>query len=234
MLNRTAHILARAQAALAVSVLAAALLFGPTDAAADDVSGFRPGDIIFQTTDDGQSLAILLASKSRYTHVGIIDVDDAGRMVVLEAISTTRETPLQDWIDRGIGQRIAVYRLDGLTEPQAKAVTQAARTHFGKAYDPFFFASEDQLYCSELVHVAFRDGIDLRLGAWQQIGSLDIDNSAARGLIEQRWNSYPLCRDGQVGDVDACMTVLREQHLITPQALADDDRVRLIYTNYAP
>ena len=65
MLNRTAHILARAQAALAVSVLAAALLFGPTDAAADDVSGFRPGDIIFQTTDDGQSLAILLASKFR-------------------------------------------------------------------------------------------------------------------------------------------------------------------------
>ncbi len=234
MFSRILHFSSRSLAALAVATLAFWLLLRATDATADDFGSFRRGDIIFQTTGDGQSLAILLASKSLYTHVGIVDVDRTGRMVVLEAISTTRETPLQDWIDRGIGKRIAVYRIDGLTDAQAETVTQTARTHFGKAYDPYFFSSEDQLYCSELVHIAFRDGIDLRLGAWQQVGSLDIDNKAARGLIEQRWQSYPLCKDGQVGDADACMAVLREQPLITPQALADDERVRLVYSNYAP
>ena len=203
-----------------------------TSATAADFQSFKRGDVIFQTSTSSQSLAILLASSSRFSHMGIVDVDEEGQQLVLEATSTTRATPLREWVDRGAGARIAVYRFPELTEVDAKSIISAGRMHFGKAYDLFFHASEDQLYCSEFVHLAFKAGASIELGQFQKIGSLHLDNFAARRVIKSRWERHPACANGQAKDFESCFALLQDQDLITPHSIANDNELQLIYSNY--
>jgi hypothetical protein len=203
-------------------------------ALAEELPDLKRGDVIFQNSRSAQSLAILLATDSPFTHVGIVDFDAAGNPVVLEAVRTTRETPLADWVDQGEGGDVAVYRMDGLTGDQALAVTAAARSHFGKGYDPYFYRTEDALYCSELVHIAFRDGMDAALGREQRLSELDLDSAAVRGLIAERWSQHPACSDGQADSAEDCLALIRDETLVTPQAVAEDDRLTLVYSSFVP
>jgi hypothetical protein len=216
-----------------LSGLALSLLF-PLPAVAEDLPPLQRGDVIFQNSRSAQSLAILLATDSPFTHVGIVDFDANGNPVVLEAVRTTRETPLDDWVDQGEDGDVAVYRMSGLTEDQAQAVTRAARSHFGKGYDPYFYRTEDALYCSELVHIAFRDGMGVALGRVETLADLNLDSAAAQALIADRWQSHPACTDGQAEDADACLALIRDASLVTPQAVAEDTRLQLVYSSFAP
>lgn len=201
-------------------------------AAAQDLPDLQRGDVIFQNSRSAQSQAILLATDSAYTHVGIVDFDETGMPVVLEAVRTTRATPLSEWISNGVAEDVAIYRLAGLTEAEAKAVTNAARSHLGKGYDPYFHQSEATLYCSELVQIAFRDGIGLPLGKVETFADLNLDSSAARALIAERWQDHPACDKGQASDAEACLALLLDEPLITPAAVARDPRLTLIYTSF--
>jgi Permuted papain-like amidase enzyme, YaeF/YiiX, C92 family len=201
-------------------------------AGAEDLPPLKRGDVIFQNSRSAQSLAILLATDSPFTHVGIVDFDDSGNPVVLEAVRTTRATPLQHWVSQGEGGDVAIYRMPDLSDDQALAVTNAARSQFGKGYDPYFFRSEETLYCSELVHVAFRDGIGAELGRVQTLGELNLDSAAVRALIEDRWQSHPACADGQAKDADACLALIRDEPLVTPQAVAEDGRLQEVYSSF--
>ena len=214
------------------TVLRAALLFLTGPALAQDLPPLQRGDLLFQTSRSGQSAGIFLATGSPYTHVGILDFDASGAPVVLEAVATTRATPLADWIAQGAAQDVALYRLDGLTEPQAQKVAEAARRQFGKPYDPWFHSSEDALYCSELVWIAFRDGLGLELGHIDRLGGLDLGSDAAMKLVEARWQSHPACRDGQAMDAQDCLARIAGEPLITPGALAGDSRLRLVHTTF--
>ena len=214
-----------------IRLVALALLIA-LPARAEDLPDLQRGDVIFQNSRSAQSLAILLATDSPYTHVGIVDFDPDGNPVVLEAVRTTRETPLADWVTQGEDGDVAVYRMDGLTEAQALAVTDAARSHFGKGYDPYFYRTEDVLYCSELVHIAFRDGMGAALGKVERLGDLNLDSAAARGLIEERWQSHPACADGKAQDADSCLALIRDEPLVTPQAVAEDGRLQLVWSSF--
>lgn len=215
-------------------VRACLLVLVSLPALAEDLPLLKRGDVIFQTSRSAQSLAILLATDSRFTHVGLVDFDDAGNPVVLEAVKTTRATPLQDWVVQGTDGDVAVYRMAGLTEAQALAVTAAARRHLGKGYDPYFYGSEDALYCSELVHIAFRDGIGVALGQEQRLGELNLDSAGVRALIADRWQEHPACADGTADSAESCLALIREEPLVTPQAVAEDGRLGLIYSSFAP
>ncbi|UDF02895.1 YiiX/YebB-like N1pC/P60 family cysteine hydrolase [Asticcacaulis sp. AND118] len=50
----------------------------------------RDGDLIFQTSRSQQSKAILVASRSLYTHMGIVKHTSSGWMVV-EAVGPVKE-----------------------------------------------------------------------------------------------------------------------------------------------
>ena len=201
-------------------------------ALADQMPILMRGDVVFQNSLSDQSLAISLATQSEYTHVGIVDFDEAGDIVILEAVGPTLATPFDEWVTHGADWDLAVYRFDGMTEDQALAVTTAARSHFGKRYDPFFHASEDALYCSELVYIAFRDGMGVDLGEMQKLSDLNLGSTAAQALIGARWDQHPSCKDGQAESAEACLALIQDGPLITPQAQAEDDRLTLIYTSF--
>lgn len=188
----------------------------------------RDGDILFQTIKTSQTLAVLLSTRSLYSHVGVVHMVD-GEPMVIEAVGPVREIPLDRWVRQGIMQRVTIGRIDGLTAQQGRAVAAAARTYLGKPYDFFFLPGDDAIYCSELVHKAFASGAGIEVGKEQEIRTLYVDNVAVREVIRQRWQDYPPCKGSR--DMDDCYATIMQQTLVSPASQRRDAKLKVIYSN---
>jgi len=86
---------------LIVAILFAVVQFACTNSNAGDLKKqaveLQTGDIIFQSSKSGQSLAVQLATHSRYSHVGMI-IKHEGSLQVIEAVQPVMITPLKQWI----------------------------------------------------------------------------------------------------------------------------------------
>lgn len=159
-------------------------------------AGYEPqnGDIIFQTSRSAQSLAIQKATKSPYSHMGIVYVRD-GKALVYEAIEPVKLTPLDDWIRRGEGGRFVVKRLIDadrrLTAAALERMLQAGKVFEGKHYDLYFEWSDERVYCSELVWKIFKRALDIEVGELQTISELDLTDPAVQTKIRERWHGQP-------------------------------------------
>lgn len=211
----------------AALILSLSLFFGaPAFAAGPE---FQSGDLIFQTSQSAQSRVIQAATGSPFSHVGIIEVAPDGRKFVVEAISTVSRTPFESWVARGTRGQYAVYRHASLGAQRGQALVAAAKAFLGRGYDIYFTSHNSEIYCSELVDLAARR-IGLTIGAYQALGSLNVNNPTVRGLIQQRWRGHPLCRG--MGSFDACWDAIMRDQLITPVALTRDGQVRRVFSSF--
>ena len=119
-------------------------------------SALKEGDIVFQTSKSAQSKYIMLATKSQWSHCGII-VEKSDGLYVLEAISTVSLTPYQQWVDRGRGKRVSVKRY---TEEPIKIKYSK---YLGKPYDLAFKFGNSKWYCSELVYDIYKRQLGVEL-----------------------------------------------------------------------
>lgn len=190
----------------------------------------RDGDLVFQTTLDFQSMATMLASNTLYTHVGMIKTRNHGLPVVVE-VGPVRETPLQQFIDRGVGQRLTIARIKDVSPGQVSKALAWAKRQYGKPYDLFFMPDTKSFYCSELVADSFKEGAGITLGKYQKVGALT-HSAAMDKVIEERWPLYPLCKGDKTMTYDKCYKIIMQQELITPASIADDPRVVPIWSNY--
>ena len=144
-----------------------------------NVATLHDGDIIFQTSTSPQSLAIRLATRSKFNHMGLIFFR-RGKPFVLEAIGTVRYTPLHAWIKRGIPSSYQVMRLKNATRRLNVNALRRLRHHaermLGKKYDPAFHWSDRRMYCSELVWKAYYRALHIKLGALKPLRSFNINN----------------------------------------------------------
>jgi len=62
-----------------------------------DKHSLQNGDLIFQTSLSSQSMAIQLATKSKYSHCGLI-YKNGNDFFVFEAVHPVKRTPLDEWI----------------------------------------------------------------------------------------------------------------------------------------
>lgn len=151
---------------------------------------FRDGDIIFQTSRSGQSLAIQRATNSSYSHMGLI-VHRKGEPFVLEASATVRFTPLQAWIDRGEGRRYVVKRLRDaeakITSEVIERARTAARAFEGKKYDLTFEWSDERMYCSELVWKIYKQALGIEIGELQKLREFQLDDPAVKAKLKERY-----------------------------------------------
>ncbi len=156
----------------------------------------RDGDIVFQTSRSPQGQAIQLATRSAYSHVGLVFITD-GQPQVLEAVGPVKWTPLHAWVARGQGHRAEVRRLRKadqlLTAEAVRKLRGVAERQLGKPYDSAFGWDDGRLYCSELVYKAYGEALDLRLGRMQALRELDLANPLVRRKLSERYGRrWPL------------------------------------------
>ncbi len=154
----------------------------------------RDGDIVFQTSRSAQSLAIQLATKSPYSHMGIVYVQN-GHPFVFEAVQPVKSTPLQEWIARGKGGHFVVKRLRNaefvLTAETVQKMQAIAEKFAGREEDVYFEWSDDRLYCSELVWKIFDRGAGIRIGNLAKLGDFDLSVPAVQAKVRERFGDNP-------------------------------------------
>jgi hypothetical protein len=171
----------------------------------------QSGDLVFETSRSSQSAAIQLATASRWSHVGIVEVAPDGAVSVIEALGKVTATPWPRWLARARrGGDVLVLRPHGLSADRRGAAALAARGFLGRPYDARFGWGDDRIYCSELVVKAYERGAGLSFGRRERLGDLHLaglERAAAR-----RWGG-PLPRD---------------LVLVTPASVAEDGRLDVV------
>jgi len=135
-------------------------------------------------------MAIQLATKSPYSHMGIVYLRD-GEPFVFEAVQPVKLTPLAAWIERGEKGHFVAKRLRNADARLTTDVLQRMRTvgerFAGKDYDLYFEWSDEKIYCSELVWKVFDQGAGIQLGERQTIADFDLSHPAVQAKIRERF-----------------------------------------------
>ncbi|MDR0881210.1 MAG: YiiX family permuted papain-like enzyme [Candidatus Adiutrix sp.] len=153
---------------------------------------FLEGDLIFQPSTSRQSLAIQLATQSKYSHCGIVFKKN-GQLYVYEALADMTWTPLQDWVNRGVQGHYVLMRLKNrdqlLTSTKLDAMKEAGLKLSSKTYDLLFQWSDDKIYCSELVWKIYDRGAGIPLTPLRTFKDYDLDSEIVQTLIKKRFGS---------------------------------------------
>ncbi|GBU09395.1 lipid binding hydrolase [Gammaproteobacteria bacterium] len=176
-----------------------------------DFKHIKEGDLIFQTSNSTQSIAIQKVTKSIYSHMGIVFFKN-NKPYVFEAANTVKYTPLEQWIKRGVKHHYVIKRLNKpLTPDDIVKLKKIAATFLGKAYDLQFLWSDQEIYCSELVWKIYDRGLNIKIGQLQKIKDFDISSKEAQQEIKERYQQLPL-----------------EETVISPQAMFESDLLSTI------
>ena len=175
-------------------------------------SNYQNGDIIFQTSKSSQSLAIQMATNSKYSHMGIIYEND-GQFFVYEAVQPVKLTPLKEWINRGENGHYVIKRLKNadqiLTSSTITKMKQIGEQFKGKPYDIYFEWSDDKIYCSELVWKIYKQATGVEIGQLEQLSDFDLTNEIVQIKMKERY-----------GD-----NIPMNEKVISPAAMYDSEKL---------
>lgn len=150
----------------------------------------KNGDLIFQTSVSKQSKAIQLATKSKYSHCGIIYKKDS-KFFVLEAVQPVKNTPIEKWIARGLNGKYVIKRLrnaDKILNANVLSKMEEIGSQFiGKNYDSTFEWSDDKIYCSELIWKIYQRATGIEIGKPQKLINFDLSNIAVKKKLKDRY-----------------------------------------------
>jgi uncharacterized protein YycO len=158
----------------------------------DNRQTIQNGDIIFQISRSGQSRAIQEATKSKYSHCGIIYLVN-GEQFVFEAVQQVKLTPLDEWIARGENGHYVVKRLKDadqvLTAAVLKKMKAEGERFMGKNYDLTFEWNDDKIYCSELVWKIYKRAAGIEVGKLEKLSDFDLSSQEVKKKIKERYGS---------------------------------------------
>lgn len=151
------------------------------------------GDLIFHTSLSRQSMAIQLATKSEYSHCGLIYKTD-NEYFVLEAVQPVGLTPLDKWIARGKDGKFVVKRLkeaDHILKPDVlKRMKEIGNSMVGKNYDFGFGWSDERIYCSELIWKIYQKATGLEIGKIEKLKDFDLSSAAVKQKMKERYGNH--------------------------------------------
>lgn len=154
----------------------------------------RNGDIVFHTSQSAQSIAIQRATKSPYSHMGIVYLQD-GKPFVFEAVEPVKLTSLKAWAARGQNGHFIVKRLTNadqlLTSNALQLMLNAGEQFKGKHYDQYFEWSDDRIYCSELVWKIYDRALKLQLCKLQAMKDFDLEDPIVKEALRERFGNSP-------------------------------------------
>ncbi|YCM44498.1 YiiX/YebB-like N1pC/P60 family cysteine hydrolase [Verrucomicrobiaceae bacterium 227] len=147
----------------------------------------QEGDIVFQDTGGQQGEAVRAATKSPFTHCGVV-FEDEGALYVLEAVQPVQVTTLAAWKKRSTV--FHARRLKDRSRLDATALNKALKwgtAQIGKDYDLHFRWGDDQLYCSELVWKIYHKSTGLSLCEPKTFQSYFLNDPIVREVVRKRY-----------------------------------------------
>jgi uncharacterized protein YycO len=175
----------------------------------------KNGDLIFQTSLSAQSKAIQIATKSKYSHCGLV-YKEGNNFYVLEAIQPVKKTPLESWIARGQNGKFVIKRLKNadqiLTPATLEKMKQMGDQFKGKNYDLTFEWSDERIYCSELIWKIYQRSAGVEIGKLQQLRDFDLANEIVKKRMKERYGSKipmgePVISPAAIFDSELLVTV---------------------------
>jgi hypothetical protein len=183
-----------------------------------DKDEIRNGDLIFQTSLSGQSKAIQLATKSKYSHCGIIYKEN-GQCFVFEAVQPVKTTPLDKWIARGKNGHYVIKRLKNadelITTEVLEKMKREGEKFKGKNYDLTFEWNDDKIYCSELIWKIYQRATGIEIGKLEKLSDFDLTSEIVREKMKERY-----------GD-----KIPMNEIVISPSAIFDSELLMTIKSN---
>ena len=180
---------------------------------------FQNGDIIFQTSESQQCEAVRIATNSKFSHCGIIFIDN-GKTYVYEAVQPVKITPLADWITHGRDAKYVVKRLKNsenkLTIEQLEGMKKYGANQLNKNYDIYFGWSDSEIYCSELVWKIYKNGANIELCKTKELKDFNIEHPLVQSIMKQRYGT----------------TIPYHEKVVAPSQLHDSELLETVFDNY--
>jgi len=154
-----------------------------------EAAEYETGDLIFQQSRSSQSFAIQQATRSHYSHMGMIVMRD-GAAFVLEAAAKVRYRPLAEWIALGERGHYVVRRLRkdmALDAPARQQLVATGEGFLGKPYDLLFVWSDEEIYRSELVWKIYQRSLNIEIGALQPLREFDLQAPIVQEKMRERY-----------------------------------------------
>jgi hypothetical protein len=178
----------------------------------------KEGDLIFQTSRSSQSKAIQLATKSKYSHCGIV-FKEGDSFYVFEAVQPVKRTPLAQWIARGEKGEYVVKRLKNaeqtLTPEVLQKMKEIGKGFYGKNYDLAFEWTDEKIYCSELIWKIYKRAAGIEIGNLEKLGDFDLSSDQVKRKMKERYgNKIPM-----------------EELVISPASIFESELLTTVKTN---
>jgi hypothetical protein len=156
---------------------------------------FKNGDLIFIINPSGQGKAIQLATHSKYTHIGVIFIEN-GETFVYHAVEPVSKSSLKDFVAMSADKTYEIKRLRDqslLTAAVISNLQKFAKSHLGKHYDLGFSWDDEKLYCSEYIWKLYKQVLNIEIGDLKQLKSFDLTHPAVKDKLHERYgNNIPL------------------------------------------
>lgn len=177
-------------------------------------AGLQNGDIIFHTSNSGQSKVIQLATGSEYSHCGIIYKEEQ-KTYVIEAVQPVKRTPFEEFVKRGENNIYVVKRLKNadsiLSASVLRDMKKEAQKMIGKNYDSEFGWTDNQIYCSELVWKVYQRAAGIELVKLKKLRDYDFSNREVQSTLNKRYKNGIPWEEPMISPGD----IFESPHLIT-------------------
>jgi hypothetical protein len=154
-------------------------------------SQLKTGDIIFITNQGGQGKAIQLATKSKYTHVGVVFVEN-GVVYVYHAVEPVTKSTFKDFLEFSEDKKYVVKRLKNpalLTDKTNEQMRLMAVGLLNKHYDIYFDWKDNEWYCSEFVWKLYSRNYKLEIGKLRPLKDFDLSSKQVQAIMKKRYGT---------------------------------------------
>ncbi len=151
----------------------------------------KTGDIVFISNPSGQGKAIQLATKSKYTHVGIIFVEN-GTPYVYHAVEPVMKSTFNEFVNMSADGKCVVKRLKNHTSLNTatnEQMRKMAESLLGKHYDIYFDWKDNEWYCSEFVWKLFNRNYKLEIGKLRPLKDFDLTSKEVQSVMKKRYGN---------------------------------------------
>lgn len=151
----------------------------------------KDGDLIFIVNPSGQGKAIQLATKSKFTHIGIVFYEN-GKPMVYHAVEPVSVNTLKEFIAMSADGKYEIKSLkdqSALSIEVVSSMLKDAKSLVGKHYDIYFAWDDSELYCSEYVWELYQKHLKLEIGKPRALKEFDLSHPAVKDIIKKRYGS---------------------------------------------